>query len=308
MPTVTVEENHGLQDPQAEDASDVSDGATGEAEQPPAPADADGQEDRGVLSTAEDAQAVEVPEGEVEVLIGDQPVAESDEGKSAPAWVKDLRRTNKEMQRRLREYEERERALAPPGAAPVLGPKPTIDQFNYDPDQFDAALTEWHEKKVKVDAGRREAEQRAANEQAAWNKQLEVYAAKKAALKVADYDDAEHAVESTLSIAQQSIIVQGANDPALVVYALGKHLTKAAELAAITDPVKFSFAIARLEAQLKTSPRAKPPAPERTLPAGTTSVAGGSDATLERLRAKAEQTGDMTPVIQYKAKLRAMKK
>lgn len=305
MPTVEIV-NDGLQDTQTEDAPDVSEGAEGQAEQPPASADADGQEDRGVVGTAEDAQGVD--EGEVQVLIGDQPAADDEGDKSAPAWVKELRTTNREMRRKLREYEERERASAPAGSAPVLGPKPSIADFDYDPDRFDLALAEWHEKKAKVDAVAREQEQRVAAEQAAWNKQLETYTTKKAALKVPDYEDAEDAVKTALSVVQQSIIIQGAHDPALVVYALGKNPGKAAELAAITDPVKFSFAVARLETQLKTSPRPKPPAPERVVPSGTTAVAGGSDATLERLRAKAEQTGDMTPVIQYKAKLRAAQK
>ena len=305
MPTVEIV-NNDLQDTQAEDAPDVGQGAEGQAEQSPASADADGQEDRGVVGAAEDAQGAD--EGEVQVLIGDQPAADDEGDKSAPAWVKELRTTNREMRRKLREYEERERVAAPVGAAPVLGPKPSIADFDYDPDLFDKALAEWHEKKVKVDNVVREQEQRAAAEQAAWNRQLEQYTTKKAALKVPDYEDAEDAVKTTLSVVQQSIIIQGATDPALVVYALGKNPGKAAELAAITDHVKFSFAVARLETQLKTSPRAKPPAPERVIPSGTTSVAGGTDAALERLRAKAEQTGDMTPVIQYKAKLKAMQK
>jgi hypothetical protein len=109
----------------------------------------------------------------------------------------------------------------------------------------------------------------------------------------------------TLNVTQQGVVLQGATNPALVVYALGKNPKRAKELAAITDPVRFAFAVAQLEMQLKVTPRTKPPAPERSLPAGTAPVSGGSDTTLERLREEASRTGDMTKVVAYKRQLAA---
>ena len=119
-----------------------------------------------------------------------------------------------------------------------------------------------------------------------------------------DFDDAESLAQETFNQTQQGVILQGADNPALLVYALGKNPAKAKELAAITDPVKFSFAVAKLETQLKTTPRKPTVAPERTL-SGTAPVSGAVSNRLEALKSKAEKSGDFT---EYLAAKRAMKK
>jgi hypothetical protein len=91
-----------------------------------------------------------------------------------------------------------------------------------------------------------------------------------------------------------------------VIYALGKNLKKAKELSEITDPVKFAFAVAKLEKDLKVTNRKAAPPPEKIV-SGTGRSSGAVDSTLERLRAEAEKTGNMTKVIQYKAQKRASK-
>ena len=88
-----------------------------------------------------------------------------------------------------------------------------------------------------------------------------------------------------------------------MIYALGKNPTKAKELSAINDPVKFAFAVAKLETQLKVTNRKAAPPPESTV-RGTGRVSGAVDSTLERLRADAEKTGDYSKVMQYKRQKR----
>ena len=78
-----------------------------------------------------------------------------------------------------------------------------------------------------------------------------------------------------------------------------KRGKKAAELATLTDPVKFAFAVAKLEKELKVTNRRAAPAPERIVQ-GTGRVSGAVDSTLERLRDEAARTGNMTKVLQYK--------
>ena len=95
-------------------------------------------------------------------------------------------------------------------------------------------------------------------------------------------------------------MVQGAKNPALVVYALGKNPAKAKELASISDPVKFAFAVANLEAQLKVTPRKPKPEPERVLSGSSRAISGTVDSQLERLREEAARTGDMSKVMAYK--------
>jgi hypothetical protein len=99
-------------------------------------------------------------------------------------------------------------------------------------------------------------------------------------------------------------MIAGADNPALLVYALGKHPAKAKELAAIKDPVKFAFAVAKLETQMKTTsrPRAAPPPPETPLQS-TAPSRSATNATLERLEQEALRTGNRTKVAAYRRQL-----
>lgn len=89
-----------------------------------------------------------------------------------------------------------------------------------------------------------------------------------------------------------------AKTSALLRYALGKNPKKAKELAAITDPVKFTFAIAKLEDKLKVAPRKTAPPPDTVV---RSSVAGSAavDSALKRLQDQADKTGDRTKVAAY---------
>jgi hypothetical protein len=251
-----------------------------------------------------DAPAAAAPEpDEVTVSIGDDAPPAEDEERAAPEWVRDLRKQHRELQKKVREYEAKEQA-APAGPKPV-GPKPKLEDHDYDTDRYETALESWYAQKATADKAEREAQRQTEEAQKAWQAKLDGYGKAKVELKVRDYDEAEHTVMETLNVTQQGVVLQGAENPALVVYALGKNPKRAKELAAITDPVRFAFAVAKLEAQLKVTPRTKPPAPERSLPAGTAPVSGGSDTTLERLREEASRTGDMTKVVAYKRQLAA---
>jgi hypothetical protein len=105
-------------------------------------------------------------------------------------------------------------------------------------------------------------------------------------------------VQDVLNPTQLGIIVNGADNPAQLVYALGKSPAKAKELAAIKDPVKYVFAVAKLETQLKVQPRKAPPAPERVV-RGNAGTATGVDNTLARLQAEADKSGDRSAVAKY---------
>jgi len=223
---------------------------------------------------AEDAEMADEAEGEgedaedEEVVIsinGEAPAPEEDEEARAPDWVRDLRKQYREEKRRAKELEQRLAQVEQrntPGVAP-LGPKPTLEKVDYDTDRYETALEAWYAQKATADKAEREAQRQAEEAQKAWQAKLDGYGKAKADLKVRDYDEAEHTVMETLNVTQQGVVLQGATNPALVVYALGKNPKRAKELAAITDPVRFAFAVAKLEAQLKVTPRTKPPAPER---------------------------------------------
>lgn len=254
-----------------------------------------------------DTEEPDEEEEERVVKIGDE---EPDEEPETPGWVKKVRKVNRKLEsevRRLkRELEQRSTAVQKEAPPVKLGEKPTLKSVGYSDKKYEAALAEYYERKRQVE--KYEADQKAKQEevQKRWQERQERYANKKTEHSFKDFSEAEDLVSNTFSVAQQGIIVQGAEDPALVVYALGKNPKKLEELAGVTDHVEFAFKVAKLESQLKVVNK-KAPAPEKRVGGGakTGGLSGTEDQTLERLRAEAAKTGDYTKVRQYKQKKRA---
>lgn len=245
---------------------------------------------------------------EVEVSIGDKPVQAEEPKQSAPAWVRELRRRERELQREVRELRAKVQTPQIENQPPAVGAKPKLEDHDYDAEKFEVALAGWFERKRQADEHAAKQKQSEEQQKQAWQARLDAYGKAKASLRVRDYEDAESSVTESLNVTQQGIIVSGAENPALVTYAIGKDPAKLKELAAISDPVKFAFAVAKLETQLKVNPR-KPAAAPEVIVKSTTRLAGGShDQVLERLYDEADKTGDRTKVIAYKAKLRAQTK
>lgn len=244
--------------------------------------------------------ATEEVETELVVSIGGEEPPPEPEAEQAPAWVKDLRKQNREQQKRIKELERSMQAPAAQGETATAPPKkPTLADADYDTGAYEAKLDEWYVAKAAYDRQASE-RQRAQDEvKGAWNTKLSNYNTAKAELKARDFDDAEAVIADTLSVTQQGIILDGAEKPALLIYALGKNPKKAAELAAITNPVAFAAAIGRLEASLKVTQR-KPSAAPEPIPSGNARKTGAVDNTLERLREEAAKTGDLSKVMAYK--------
>lgn len=244
---------------------------------------------------------------EVIVSIGEE-APPPEEPVHAPEWVRELRKTNRELQRQNRELQSKLQTTAQTETKPVaLGAKPKLEDHDYDTDRFEEALSSWFERKRQADETNAKQEAEVMNQQKAWQAKLDGYGKAKAELKVKDFEDAEAFAQEVFNVTQQGVMLQGADNPALVVYALGKNPKKAKELAEIKDPVKFAFAIAKLEKDLKVTNRKAAPPPERVV-SGTGRVSGAVDSTLERLREEAARTGNMTKIIQYKAQKRSASK
>jgi hypothetical protein len=220
--------------------------------------------------------------------------------------VKELRKANREKEKRIRELEAKLTQTTEKKPV-ILGPKPKLEDHDYDADRFEAALEDWFDRKRVADAEAQKAQQAEHAQKQAWQEKLDGYGKAKAELRVRDFEDAEAVAQELFNITQQGVVLQGADNPALVIYALGKNPKKAKELSDIKDPVKFAFAVAKLEKELKVTNRKAAPAPERMI-SSTGRVSGAVDSTLERLREEAARTGNMTKVIQYKAQKRAASK
>lgn len=243
--------------------------------------------------TPETPEGDETQSDEIVVTIGDE---QPEEITPAPEWVRELRKSHREAQKRIKELESQVVKKEEPQ---VLGKKPTLEDFDYDADKFEEALTSWHDKKRKAEEAAASAAREQEESARSWQETLSNYGTAKTELKVSDYEEAEAVVTDMFDVTRQGIILQGAENPALVVYALGKNEKKAKELAGIKDPIKFAFAISKLEAQLKVQGKKSPPPPEKVV-TGTGKISGTVDSTLERLRADAEKTGDYSKVMAYK--------
>jgi hypothetical protein len=284
---IAEKEVNTVEDADASTAALEVDGGEGATEEP---------------NPSDEPRAEEASES-LEITFGGEKPADTDDQVPAPKWVREVRKQNRELLKQNRELERRlsEAAEKPPAA---LSEKPTLDKFDYDAAKYELALSSWYESKRKHEEAEARKRAEVENTQAEWQKRLASYGQAKGGLGVADYEDAEGVVQALFDVTQQGIIVQGAENPALVVYALGKNEAKAKQLAGIKDPVQFAFAVAKLEASMRVN-RKSAPAPEKPV-AGATRPGGGggADAQLSRLRADAERTGDYSKVASYKRQLR----
>ncbi len=133
-----------IQDEQAEQVAQVE----GETEQ--------AEKQDGEKPAEPEAGAAEGSAEEVVVSIGDETPPEEEE-RGAPQWVKDLRRSDREKTRKLREYEAEIQRLKAPSApaAVVVGERPKLADFDFDEDKHEAALTAWLDRKSQADEAQR---------------------------------------------------------------------------------------------------------------------------------------------------------
>jgi hypothetical protein len=257
-----------------------------------------------------EAPEAETPEEEGEqelaVTFGDEAPPPDPEPTPESNPIRQLREERRRLERENRELQEKLRAKDSPPTEIPLGAKPKLEDHDYDADKFELALQDWFEKKRVADEKAAQAQAEARAKEEAWQARLAEYGQAKAKLKVPDYEDAEERVQALFNVTQQGVMIAGAENPALLVYALGKYPAKAKELAAITDPVKFAFAVAKLETQMKTTAKSRPAPPAPETPVKSTAPARSAvNATLERLRDEADRTGDRTKVAAYMRQLKA---
>lgn len=243
-------------------------------------------------------EAEPVEEGALVVQIGDEePEAEPEQ---APEWVRDLRKRDRENQKRIKELEAQ---LNKPAEVVALPAKPKLDDFDYDTDAFEAALEGWYETKRAHEA--KEAEVRKEQEQAqqSWQAKVQTYTEAKSKVPFPDFEEAESLVQDTFDVTQQGLLIKVAKDAPTLVYALGKNPKKATELAAIKDYAEFVAEAVRVEMNVKTT-RKPATSPERTVSVPTGTGVASTDNTLERLREDAAKTGDYSKVMAYKRSMR----
>lgn len=238
-------------------------------------------------------------EGDLIVTIGEgSPDSDDEDTANAPEWVKKLRKQQKETARENKELKRQLEARQTAETKPAeLRKKPTLEDHDFDADAFEVDLLEWNYEKTERDTAEKVKAVAQKHEQAAWQAKLGVYAKATKALAAKDFEEVEDDVKATLSMTQQAIIVEVAENPALTVYALGKNEAELKRLAEIKNPIAYAAEVVRLEAKMKTSRRKPTTEPERRVK-GAAPAAGGSN--LKKLHEQAQKTGDWTAYLAAK--------
>jgi len=247
-------------------------------------------------------------EGEVEVTFGepsDDEAQESEGDEDASSVIRNMRKNVREKDRKLRqaerELEQLRKAQQPQTAIPELPPKPTLESCDWDEQEFEKKLIDWQKAAGEVEKtkAQQQEQQQALIREAEAKRTAYREEAKK--LKAKDFADAEEEVVSIFDQTRQGILLEAADNPALLVYALGKNPAQLERLSKITNLAKFAAELGKLEKDLKVSKPTKPAPADTNL--RSNAAPSSSSKKLAELEAEASRTGDRTKLIAYKKSL-----
>ncbi|EEV5872677.1 phage capsid protein [Escherichia coli] len=262
-------ENKLIIDGQVIDLSETQENAEETIIQTESQPENESQDDNGKEVATEPEKTEETPE-DYALRIGDEEIqlnADDDDhidGQPAPQWVKDLRKGFKETQKENRELRRQlEEALAKPAEhqqpqPDAIPPKPTLESCDYDEQAFEQALTDWHEKKGRVEQQQQQKLRQQQEYQQRFQQRVEAHKQRAAKLPVKDYQEMEAIVLSELPPIQQEIIIHCADEGSeLLAYGLGKSQQLRQRVAAETDPIRAAFLLGQISKQVSLAPKPK---------------------------------------------------
>ncbi len=244
---------------------------------------------------------VEVPEFEEEE--SDVVIAfADDETEEEPELVKKLRDQIRDRDRKLAQF-RRAPVAADDDPEPLVPDEPSEDDAGWDFDKFREAMrarekavlahADWKARQTERDNARNAA-------QARQSKRVEQ---QKNALGAKDYDAKIERVKEALSPEQLAVIINAAENPAKLLYALGGSEARLAELAGEENLARVAGKAYAMEGKI-TMGKKTAPAPETMVRGATGTLSHGTDKHLERLEKEAERTGDRSAVQKYKRSLK----
>lgn len=241
----------------------------------------------------QDGEGDEPETDEEETFIG-FPEDEPDEQDSSEPFRR-IRQQNRELQ-----AENRKLRQTQPEPKPVeVGPKPALADFDFDEDQYDAAMDGWRATKAAADKQAQAPDQKV---QAAIEGATARFETHRSKIKVADFDQKLAAAKAGLGDDLTAGIVLVAENAPAVLYALGKSPARLDQIAN-ADPSRLAYLIGALEKDLKVTTKKRAPEPDTPV-RGSASLSPGKDKHLERLEAEADRTNDRTKVAAYKTALK----
>lgn len=215
-------------------------------------------------------------------------------GQEAPEWVKKVREENRELKRQLKQRESQQFEQQ------VLREKPTLDDHDYDSDAFEQDYAQWLQEKQQVDA-------QVHAERQKYQQYHERYKADVDAIKAKapDYDEVELSVVDVLSEQKQGLLQMLVDNPAKVVYALGKNSPAQLERLSKLDDIQFAKQIVLMEMQMSSKTKSRNQNKPKPKTHELEGAAGGADTRLAKLEAEADRTGDRSKVAAYKKQMKS---
>jgi hypothetical protein len=217
--------------------------------------------------------------------------------------------------KRLRQQlRDRDRRLSQMRRAPSSGdadPEPTVParprsvaDFDYDEERFNEALDQHLAAKDDHSAWKQREEKRKGQRSEQEAEQARQIEQQRKALGVGDYEAKAGLVRERFTDAQMSILISGADNPAQVIYALGRSESRLDMLAGEENLAKFAVMLGKMEKDIKVTKK-NAPAPETRVRGATGSISvAGSDKRLEQLEKEADKTGDRSKLIAYRASIK----
>lgn len=273
------EDAEQVDDELLDDEQDIEDGEDDEQ-------DADGEEAESQDDSADDALDFSFDDD------GDS--SDPFKGQEAPEWVKKVREENRELKRQLKQRESQQFEQQ------VLREKPTLDDHDYDSDAFEQDYAQWLTEKQQVDA-------QVHAERQKYQQYHERYKADVDAIKAKapDYDEVELSVVDVLSEQKQGLLQMLVDNPAKVVYALGKNSPAQLERLSKLDDIQFAKQIVLMEMQMSSKTKSRNQNKPKPKTHELEGAAGGADTRLAKLEAEADRTGDRSKVAAYKKQLKS---
>lgn len=220
---------------------------------------------------------------------GAAPVPESES-----SVIRGLRERNRELNERLKAVE----AQKQPEQIEV-GEEPTLEGCDYDEDRFKSEWSAYQARKAKADEQERKRQADREAQAKVWQQVETDYAADKASLNIPNFDEAEAEVAAVLPESHRALLLKSGKGAALVA-ALSQSPKTLEELSKL-DPADAAMMIGELRSKVQMKKRARPNVDR---PVKGNAASTSADKELERLEKEAERTGNRTPLIAYKRKLR----
>lgn len=217
----------------------------------------------------------------------------------------------KRLRDQVRTLQRSRRAPQQPAAndpEPVVPERPrSLADFDYDEDRFNAAIDAYEGKKDEHASWQRREETRKADRERAAEDQGRQLEQQRKALGVDEsvYKARAAKVYDALSEQQVAVLVEAADNPSRLIFALGGSDTRLDMLAGQEKLAKFAAMVGTMEKEVKMGKKSPPPPESRVRGATAPVAAGSSDKKLAALQAKAEKTGDRSELIAYKASLKS---